>query len=74
MPDDNEKQKEARAWYEAATLGFLFPVCIAVGFGMGYGLDRLFHTRPWMTVIFGVIGIAAAFMQLFKAGSDADGG
>ena len=72
MPDDNDKQKQVRAWYEAATLGFLFPVSIALGFGMGYGLDRLFNTKPWMTIIFGIIGIAAAFMQLFKTAKDSD--
>ena len=74
MPDDNEneKEKQVRAWYEAATLGFLFPVSIALGFGMGYGLDRFFNTKPWMTMIFGIIGIAAAFMQLFKTGKDSD--
>ena len=74
MPDDNdsEKEKQARQWYEAATLGFLFPVAIAVGFGMGWGLDRLFHTSPWLTIIFGIFGIAAAFVQLFRAGSGSD--
>jgi ATP synthase protein I len=72
MPDDNQKEKEARAWYEAATLGFLFPVCIALGFGMGWGLDKWFHTSPWLTIIFGIFGIAAAFVQLFKTGKGSD--
>ncbi len=74
MPDDNEKKKEAGQWYEAATLGFVFPVAIVVGFGIGYGLDHVFHSRPWMTIIFTIVGIAAAFVQLFRAGSGSDGG
>lgn len=78
MPDDNgndEKKKEnASAAYEAVTLGFLFPVAIGVGYGMGYGLDKLFHTKPWMSIIFTALGIAAAFVQLFRAGSGSDGG
>ena len=74
MPDDNKDEKEAKAWYEAATLGFVFPIAIIVGFGVGYGLDRVFHTNPWCTIIFTVFGIAAAFVQLFRAGSGSDGG
>jgi F0F1-type ATP synthase assembly protein I len=74
MPDDNEKKKNAGQLYEALTLGFLFPVSIGVGYGIGYGLDHVFHSKPWMTIIFTVIGIAGAFVQLFRAGSSSDGG
>ena len=76
MPDDNdkEKQKNAKDFYEAATLGVLFPVAIGVGFGIGYGLDKVFHTWPWLTGIFTVFGSAAAFVQLFRTGSNGNGG
>lgn len=73
MPDDNDKEKETRQWYEAATLGFVFPIAIVVGFAIGYGLDRVLHTGHWMTIIFTGLGIAAGFVQLFRAGSG-DGG
>ena len=72
MPDDNDKEKEAKQWYEAATLGFVFPVAIIVGFALGFWLDRVFHTKPWLTIIFGICGIAAGFVQLFRAGSGSD--
>ena len=72
MPDDNDKEKDARAWYEAATLGFVFPIAIVVGFGIGYGLDKVFNTSPWMKIIFSALGIAAGFVQLFRAGSGSD--
>jgi ATP synthase protein I len=75
MPDDNDKEKKnAGQLYEALTLGFLFPVAIGVGYGIGYGLDRLFHTKPWLTIIFTIFGICGAFVQLFRAGSSSDGG
>ena len=76
MPDDNdkEKEKEVKAWYEAATLGFVFPLGTLVGFGIGYGLDHVFHSSPWMKIIFTTLGIAAGFVQLFRAGSNSDGG
>ena len=70
MPDDNDKQKRenADAVYQAVSLGFLFPVAIAVGFFLGRWLDGLFHTWPWLTIILTGCGIAAGFLNLFRAG------
>ena len=62
------------AIYQAATLGIMFPAAIAVGYGIGWGLDRLFGTKPWLTIIFSIVGIAAAFVNLFRAGLAKDGG
>jgi ATP synthase protein I len=70
--DDNKSKYNAI--YQAATLGIMFPVAIAVGYGIGYGLDRLFGTKPWLTIIFSIVGIAAAFVNLFRAGMANDGG
>lgn len=69
MPDDNDKQKRenADAIYQAVSLGFLFPVAIAIGFFLGRWLDRFFHTWPWLTIIFTALGIAAAFVNLFRS-------
>lgn len=74
MPDDNKKRANAGAVYQALTLGLVFPLCIGLGYAAGYGLDRVFGTRPWMAIIFTVLGIAAAFVQLFRAGKASDGG
>jgi len=72
MPDDKKSQWEGL--YEAFSLGFLFPVAIGIGFGAGYGLDKLFGTRPWLTTIGTGLGIAAAFVNLFRAGKGIDAG
>jgi ATP synthase protein I len=68
MPDDNDKQKRenADAIYQAVSLGFVFPVAIAIGFFLGRWLDGVFHTTPWLTIVFTVFGIAAAFLNLFR--------
>jgi ATP synthase protein I len=71
MPDDKRSRYEAL--YEAVTLGFLFPVAIGVGFVLGRWLDGTFHTRPWLTIICTALGIAAAFVNLFRAGKGSDG-
>lgn len=32
---------------------------VAVGFGIGYGLDAWLDTRPWMTLLWSILGFAA---------------
>jgi ATP synthase protein I len=70
----DDRKSKYNAIYQAATLGIMFPVAIAVGYGIGYGLDRLFGTKPWLTIIFTICGIAAAFVNLFRTGMSDDGG
>ena len=60
--------------YDAATLGITFPVSIGVGYLIGWGLDHLFGTRFWLRIVFTVLGIVAAFVQLFREGLKDDGG
>jgi len=74
MPDDNDKQKRenADAVYQAVSLGLLFPVAIAIGFLLGRWLDGMFHTKPWLTIIFTACGIAAGFLNLFRAAKSGD--
>ena len=62
----DDKQRDRAAWIEAASLGFMFPIAIALGFGWGYGMDKLFGTWPWLTAIFTAFGIIAAFINLFR--------
>jgi F0F1-type ATP synthase assembly protein I len=70
----NDKRAQYQQLLEASSLGLMFPLAIGIGFGMGYGLDRLFHTKPWCTVIFTVFGVIAAFINLFRTGMGSDGG
>jgi F0F1-type ATP synthase assembly protein I len=65
---DDEKKENANAIYQAVTLGMLFPVAIGVGYFGGRWLDGLLHTRPWLAIIGTVLGAAAAFVNLFRAG------
>ena len=66
MPDDKRSQWDAV--YEAATIGFVFPIATAVGFFLGRWLDGALHTKPWITIIGTALGIAAGFVNLFRAG------
>jgi ATP synthase protein I len=44
----------------------MFPTSIAVGFFMGYLLDKVFKTSPYLLIIFTLYGIAAGFVNLYK--------
>ena len=46
----------------------MFPIAIGLGFGWGYWMDKVFGTRPWLTVIFTIFGLIAAFLNLFRIG------
>jgi F0F1-type ATP synthase assembly protein I len=71
MPDN--KRDTANALYELATVGFVFPIAIGLGYLLGHWLDRLLGTGPWLTVILTAFGIIAAFVNLFRAGTKSDG-
>ena len=71
MPSD--KRDKYKALYEGLTLGFVFPIAIGLGYGLGRWLDKTFNTHPWLTGICTLLGIAAAFVQLFRTGRSSDG-
>jgi ATP synthase protein I len=50
-----------------STLGLTFAFSALIGFGIGFGLDRLFHTRPWLMLVFTGLGLAAGFVNLVRA-------
>ncbi len=64
MNDSNKHDK--KSWAEYTTVGIMFPASIAVGFFIGYLLDKAFNTSPYLMIIMTLYGIAAAFINLFK--------
>lgn len=50
---------------EYSTLAVMMPAAAVVGYFMGYGLDRLFHTH-FLYIVFLLLGIAAGFVQLIR--------
>lgn len=73
MKDDDPRPREEgsgggelRQYLRFSTLGIEMGVALAIGMLMGWYLDRLFGTRPWMIIIFSVFGILAGFMNLVR--------
>lgn len=70
---DDKQRREARRLFEASAIGWMFPISMLLGFGTGYGLDKLFGTWPWLTAIFSAFGIIAAFVNLFRMAGGKNG-
>jgi ATP synthase protein I len=47
-----------------SSLGLQVALSIFIGFGIGRYLDNRFDTDPWMTVVFFLLGVAAAVRNL----------
>ena len=62
-------RKEKREMYQQLgalmSAGLVFPISIAIGYVMGYYLDRWLGTT-WLTVVFLLFGIAAGFVSFFR--------
>jgi len=52
---------------EASIAPLNIVVAICIGFGIGYIIDRLLNTSPYLTLIFLILGIIAGFRELFRS-------
>jgi F0F1-type ATP synthase assembly protein I len=54
-------------------LAFLLPISMLVGYGIGYGLDKVFHTS-FLRIVFLLLGIASGIIELVRDLSKDDAG
>lgn len=57
-------------YLSASTVGIEVGAALAIGLGIGWWLDKFFHTQPWLLVIFTAFGIAAGFFNLVRSSRD----
>lgn len=43
---------------------------LGIGFGIGYGLDALFGTRPWLMVVFAILGFIAGVKTMIRSAKE----
>jgi ATP synthase protein I len=51
---------------QASTVGLNLVLSTFIGLAIGYGLDSLFGTTPWLLIIFTILGIVAGFRELVR--------
>ncbi|MCL2426551.1 MAG: AtpZ/AtpI family protein [Oscillospiraceae bacterium] len=61
-PHHNEFMKAMSALLQ---IGITIIACIAVGILLGWFLDRLLDTTPWLLMVCTFLGIGAAFKSIF---------
>lgn len=50
----------------ASSIGVTLVVSTVVGGLIGYGLDRLLGTKPWLLILFTILGIVAGFVEMIR--------
>jgi ATP synthase protein I len=58
----------------AMRLGTELVAGLIVGGGIGWGIDRLFHTQPWGMVVFFILGAAAGIGGVVRTAQQANAG
>lgn len=51
---------------QASTLGMHMVSGIVVGLAIGYYLDEYFETKPWLLMIFLLLGILSGFKMVYE--------
>jgi ATP synthase protein I len=62
----NDKKEVFASLLTYGTLGIEMGVSLAIGIGIGYYLDRFFHTPPILTLIFTLFGLAAGLKRVYS--------
>jgi ATP synthase protein I len=70
MQEDRKRLYKRVARYSA--VGAEMGLSVAIGVAIGYYLDRYFHSGPWLTLIFLILGVVAGFRSLFSLMKDLD--
>lgn len=66
-PPDRQHRQASAAWRMVIEL----VTGIVVGFGIGYGLDVLLGTTPWLMIVFIVLGFAAGIRVMMETANQA---
>ena len=73
MPEDRQPRtppRNPRLSYRRlaalSSLGLMLPSSIAVGLFIGYLLDRLLGTHPWLLAAFTLLGVASGLLSLIR--------
>ncbi len=72
MPDRKPEKSLFGQLLDASSVGIQLVAATFAGLAIGYGLDRLFGTSPWLTCIFLVIGIISGFRELVRVARKVD--
>lgn len=67
-PEPADDERAARTGYaQAVKLSSEFIAAVAVGFALGFGIDRFLGTKPWGMIIFLLLGFCAGVLGVMRS-------
>jgi ATP synthase protein I len=66
MADKQPSKINYRKIAALSSLGLMLPSCIAVGLFIGYYLDKFLGTKPWLLLVFFILGAVSGFYSLLR--------
>ena len=66
MEENKEKLRDYARLTRLSAVGIAMILCTAIGFGIGYYLDKWLHTAPVFLIIFLIFGICAGFLNAYR--------
>jgi ATP synthase protein I len=64
--DEEQKRQMWRKATQVSSVGLGLVISVLIGYFVGNWLDGLLKCRPWMTLLFLLLGIAAGFLNIFR--------
>ncbi|MGE5237205.1 MAG: AtpZ/AtpI family protein [Chloroflexota bacterium] len=58
--------------FEASTVGIHLVLSTFFGLAIGYGLDRLFGSFPYLSIFFFIVGVVAGFREVLRVARKAE--
>ena len=69
---EEDKKRFYRQFARFSAIGLEMGLSVAIGLAIGFYLDRYFQTKPWLTIIFLLLGVAAGFRSLSSLAKEID--
>jgi len=66
LKKDSKDKSNLQKWAALSSLGLTLPSSIAVGLFFGYMLDKWLGTKPWLLLVFTVLGVVSGLMSLIR--------
>ena len=51
---------------QLSTIGLSFVFALVIGFGAGYWLDGVLGTKPWLSFVGFLVGLAAGVLNVYR--------
>ncbi|MEM1139617.1 MAG: AtpZ/AtpI family protein [Pseudomonadota bacterium] len=65
-PDPTPEPGNTSGLAQGLRIGVEFVVAVVVGGGLGWGLDHLAGTGPWLFLLFSVFGVCAGVLNVMR--------